>query len=124
MCNKSRDILGDRFVIHIRGDHVNKKSGTINCTSLDLSMKTLNASEARANLFSLVEQVNKDHLPRLITSRQGDAVLLSKSDWESIQETLYLQSIPNLVESIRAAEQMDDWVSEDEFLGALNGLED
>jgi antitoxin YefM len=87
-------------------------------------MKILNASEARANFFSLVEQVNKDHLPRFITSRQGDAVLLSKSDWESIQETLYLQSIPNLVESIRAAEQADDWVSEDEFLGALNGLED
>jgi antitoxin YefM len=86
-------------------------------------MKILNASEARANLFSLVEQVNKDHLPRFITSRQGDAVLLSKSDWESIQETLYLQSIPNLIESIRAAEQMNDWVSEDEFLGALNGLE-
>ena len=75
-------------------------------------------------IFSLVEQVNKDHLPRFITSRQGDAVLLSKSDWESIQETLYLQSIPNLVESIRAAEQANDWVSEDEFLGALNGLED
>jgi len=101
-----------------------QKSGTINCTSLDFLMKILNASEARANLFSLVEQVNKDHLPRFITSRQGDAVLLSKSDWESIQETLYLQSIPNLVESIRAAEQNDDWVSEDEFLGALNGLED
>jgi prevent-host-death family protein len=75
-------------------------------------------------IFSLVEQVNKDHLPRFITSRQGDAVLLSKSDWESIQDTLYLQSIPNLVESIRAAEQANDWVSEDEFLGALNGMED
>jgi prevent-host-death family protein len=108
----------------VRGDRFNKKSGTINCTSLDLLMKILNASEARANLFSLVEQVNKDHLPRFITSRQGDAVLLSKSDWESIQETLYLQSIPNLVESIRSAEQEDEWVSEDEFLGALNGLED
>jgi antitoxin YefM len=87
-------------------------------------MKILNASEARANFFNLVEQVNKDHLPRFITSRQGDAVLLSKSDWENIQETLYLQSIPNLVESIRVAEDMNDWVSEDEFLGALNGLED
>ena len=86
-------------------------------------MKILNPSEARANFFSLVEQVNKDHLPRFITSQQGDAVLLSKSDWESIQETFYLQSIPNLVESIRAAEQEDDWASEDEFLGVLNGLE-
>jgi antitoxin YefM len=87
-------------------------------------MEIFSASEARANLFSLVEQVNKDHLPRVITSRQGDAVLLSKGDWESIQETLYLQSVPYLVESIRDAEQADDWVSEDEFMGALNGLED
>jgi len=87
-------------------------------------MEILNASEARANLFSLVEQVNKDHLPRFITSLKGDAVLLSKEDWESIQETLYLQSITNLVASIRDIEQADDWVSEEEFMRALNGLED
>ncbi|MDX2256334.1 MAG: type II toxin-antitoxin system Phd/YefM family antitoxin [Pseudanabaenaceae cyanobacterium bins.39] len=118
---------GDRLwggSVDILGDRLNKKSGTIYCTGLGFSMKILNASEARAKFFSLVEQVNKDHLPRFITSRQGDAVLLSKSDWESIQETLYLQSIPNLVDSIRSAEQANDWVSEDEFLGALNGLED
>jgi antitoxin YefM len=87
-------------------------------------MEIFSASEARANLFSLVEQVNRDHLPRVITSRQGDAVLLSKEDWESIQETLYLQSVPGLVESVRAAEQAGDWVSEEDFMQALNGLED
>ncbi|MCY7334563.1 MAG: type II toxin-antitoxin system Phd/YefM family antitoxin [Pseudanabaena sp. CAN_BIN31] len=87
-------------------------------------MEIFSASEARTKLFSLVEQVNKDHLPRIITSRQGDAVLLSKDDWESIQETLYLQSIPYLVESIRVTKKEDDWISEDEFLGALNGLAD
>jgi len=87
-------------------------------------MEIFSASEARANLFSLVEQVNKDHLPRIITSRQGDAVLLSKNDWESIQETLYLQSISGLVESIKRSENLDDWVSEEEFMGALNGMED
>jgi len=91
---------------------------------LENIMQILNISEARAKFFSLVEQVNKDHLPRFITSRQGDAVLLSKSDWESIQETLYLQSIPNFMESIRNAEKADDWISEDEFMGALNELED
>jgi antitoxin YefM len=70
-----------------------------------------------------VEQVNKDHLPRMITSRKGDAVLLSKEDWESLQETIYLQSIPGLVESIGEAEQADDWVSEEDFLKALDGME-
>ena len=87
-------------------------------------MEIVSASKARANLFSLVEEVNKDHLPRIITSKKGDAVLLSKEDWESLQETLYLQSVPGLVESVRKAEQDDDWVSEEDFLQVLNGLED
>lgn len=87
-------------------------------------MEIVNASQARANLFSLVEEVNKDHLPRIITSKKGDAVLLSKDDWESLQETLYLQSVPRLVESIREAEQADDWVSEADFLKVLDGMED
>ena len=87
-------------------------------------MEIVNASEARAKLFGLVEQVNQDHLPRVITSRKGDAVLLSKADWDSLQETLYLQSIPGVVESVRAAETEDDWVSEEEFLSALDGMDD
>jgi len=48
-------------------------------------MQIVNASTARANLFGLVEQVNQDHLPRIITSKKGDAVLLSKEDWDSLQ---------------------------------------
>jgi prevent-host-death family protein len=87
-------------------------------------MEVVSASKARANLFNLVEQVNNDHLPRMITSRKGDAVLLSKEDWESLQETIYLQSIPGFVELIREAERADDWVSEEDFLKALDGLED
>ncbi len=86
-------------------------------------MEIVNASTARANLFGLVEQVNQDHLPRVITSKRGDAVLLSKEDWDSLQETLYLQSISGLVESVKQAELEDDWVSEDEFLRALDEVE-
>ena len=86
-------------------------------------MEIITASNARSNLFSLVEQVNKDHHPRVITSRRGDAVLLSKTDWENLQETLYLQSIPGLVESIKQAEQEEDWVSEETFLKELDELE-
>lgn len=87
-------------------------------------METVNASTARANLFGLVEQVNQDHIPRIITSKKGDAVLLSKKDWDSLQETLYLQSISGLVTSVKEAELEDDWVSEDEFLRALDAVED
>ena len=63
-------------------------------------MDILSASQARANLFKLLEQVNRDSKPLIITSRRGDGVLISKDDWDSIQETLYLQSIPGMRESI------------------------
>ncbi|MGK7938371.1 MAG: type II toxin-antitoxin system Phd/YefM family antitoxin [Xenococcaceae cyanobacterium] len=82
-----------------------------------------NASQARANLFKLLEQVNQESKPCIITSRKGDGVLISKDDWESLQETLYLQSIPGLVESIKQAEADDNWVSETEFMDELNGLD-
>ena len=52
-----------------------------------------------------------------------DAVLLSKDDWDSLQETLYLQSVPGLVDSVREAEQADEWYSEEDFLKALNELD-
>ncbi len=88
------------------------------------NMEIIKASDARANLFNLVEQVNKDHLPRCIISLKGEAILISKADWDSIQETLYLQSIPNLINDIRESEHEDDWHSEQEFMRALDGVAD
>ncbi len=75
------------------------------------------ASQARANLFKLLEQVNKESKPCIITSRKGDGVLISKDDWESIQETLYLQSIPGMQESIAEgmATPLSECVSEEEL---------
>ncbi len=75
------------------------------------------ASQARANLFKLLEQVNQESKPCIITSRKGDGVLISKDDWESIQETLYLQSIPEMQKSIIGgmATPLSKCVSEDEL---------
>ena len=87
-------------------------------------MDIYSASQARANLFKLLEQVNRESEPCIITSRKGDGVLISKDDWESIQETLYLQFVPGFVESIKQAEADDEWVSEAEFMDELNGLDD
>ena len=63
-------------------------------------MNSYNASSARANLFSLISDVNKNHIPIQIVSKNGDAILLSKSDWNAIEETLYLMSIPGMEQSI------------------------
>jgi len=62
--------------------------------------KTIPISQARANIFKLVEEINKEHHPIIITGKSNDAVLLSLDDWNAIQETLYLTSIPNMRESI------------------------
>lgn len=55
---------------------------------------TISASEARQRLFPLLEQVNTDHVPVRITSRAGDAVLMSAADYDSWQETVYLLRSP------------------------------
>jgi prevent-host-death family protein len=48
-----------------------------------------------------MDEVAENHQPVLITGKRNNAVLLSQEDWESIQETLYLLSIPAMGESIR-----------------------
>ena len=54
----------------------------------------ITASEARAQLFPLIEQVNNDSTPIIITSKKGNAVLVSESEWESMIETMYLLRTP------------------------------
>ena len=64
-------------------------------------MTTLTASKARVNLYRLIDQTAISHEPVQITGKRSNAVLLSAEDWNSIQETLYLLSIPGMRESIR-----------------------
>ncbi len=65
-------------------------------------MTTLTASTARAQLYKLLDQTASSHEPVQITGKRSNAVLVSEEDWRSIQETLYLLSIPGMRESIRA----------------------
>ncbi len=64
-------------------------------------MTTLTASSARAKLYKLLDQAASSHEPVQITGRRSNAVLVSEEDWRSIQETLYLLSVPGMRESIR-----------------------
>jgi prevent-host-death family protein len=64
-------------------------------------IKTLNASKARADLYGLLDETAESHQPVLITGKRSNAVLVSETDWNSIQETLYLLSIPGMRDSIR-----------------------
>lgn len=64
-------------------------------------MDIINATNARKNLYRLIEELSKSHEPIHITSKKGSAVLISEEDWKAIQETLYLLSIPGMHESIK-----------------------
>ena len=64
-------------------------------------MKTITASEARTNLYKLIDEAAVTSEPVQITGKRTDAVLLSMNDWQAIQETLYLLSIPGMRASIR-----------------------
>ncbi len=64
-------------------------------------MQTLSASEARANLYRLMDEAAESHQPITISGKRHDAVLISAEDWQAIQETLHLLSVPGMCESIK-----------------------
>lgn len=64
-------------------------------------MSILTATEARANLYRLIDETAASHEPIIITGKRGKAVLVSEEDWRSIQETLHLLNVPGMRESIR-----------------------
>src|SRR6056297_2423574 len=64
-------------------------------------MTTITASEARANLYRLIDEAASSHQPLLISGKRNKAVLIAEEDWEAIQETLFLLSVPGMRESIR-----------------------
>ena len=64
-------------------------------------MITIKVTEARAKLYKLLDQAAESHEPIQITGKRANAILISMDDWRSIQETLYLLSIPGMRESVR-----------------------
>lgn len=63
-------------------------------------MKTLSTTEARKNIYKLIDQANDTHEPIYITGKKNNAVIVGEEDWRNIQETLYLTAIPGMRESI------------------------
>ena len=65
-------------------------------------MTSISVTKARANLYQTISDVNEYSQPITITNNRGkNAVLISEDDWLSIQETLYLNSLPGMAESIQ-----------------------
>ena len=69
-------------------------------------MTAITLAIAQNNLSQLISEVNANSAPLTIVNDSGkNAVLLSEDDWNSIQETLYLHSVPGMAESIIKAGQ-------------------
>ena len=64
-------------------------------------MPALTASEARSKFYRLLDETVHSHHPVVITGKNGNAVLVSEADWQTLQETIHLLSIPGMRESIK-----------------------
>ena len=91
-------------------DHANRLHGAIDALyvltyaywQLENPVITpITASQARADLYRLIDQTSESHQPVLISGKRSSAVLVSAEDWQAIQETLYLLSVPGMRESIK-----------------------
>jgi antitoxin YefM len=64
-------------------------------------MDTLNVTELRAEIYNIIDVIAETHKPIKILGKRNKAVLISEEDWNAINETLYLLSIPGMRESIQ-----------------------
>jgi prevent-host-death family protein len=85
-------------------------------TKGDEDMTSISAAKARENIYKMLSDVNTDSRPITITNSRGkNGVLISENDWNAIQETLYLNAIPGVTESIVAGGNtpLEDCLPED-----------
>lgn len=65
--------------------------------------KVMTVSQARTNIYKLMDETAQTHQPIMITGKRNNVVMLSEEDWNAIEETLYLNSIPGMASSIQEA---------------------
>ncbi len=70
-------------------------------------MAILKATDARADLYNLIDEAAESHQTIVITGKRNNAVLISESDWNAVNETLYLLSVPGMRESIKKGLEED-----------------
>lgn len=81
-------------------------------------MTSITATAFRQNIYQTIAQVNANCAPIAITNSKGKgAVLIGEDDWAAIEETLFLASVPGMVESLQQgrAEALGDCVTEDQL---------
>ena len=81
-----------------------------------IKMTNVNITNFRKNIYEMIETTIEYNEPLNITTKKGNAVVLSEEDYNSLIETLYISSIPNMKEEIikRANDESNEFVNEDE----------
>jgi antitoxin YefM len=74
-------------------------------TPKEKAMSTTNITELRKTLFKTVDSVIRFNEPVQVTTKNGNAVLISEADYDALLETVYLMSQPNLVSKIKEGEK-------------------
>ena len=85
---------------------------------MEVRMNAITATKARENLFKIMAFVNDNSQPLTLTNSKGkNAVLIGEDDWNAIQETVYLNSIPGMAESLIQGKEssLEDCLTEDEI---------
>ena len=79
-------------------------------------MTNINITNFRKDIYELIEQTIKYNEPINISTKNGNAIVLSEADYNNIIETLYISSIPNLKEDIIKGmkEPLEECIDEDE----------
>ncbi|PTQ85515.1 prevent-host-death family protein [Trichococcus patagoniensis] len=75
-------------------------------------MRMVNPSQARKIFYQLLKDVNESHEPVYISGKkeESEAVMVSKKDWDAIQETLYLRP-SGATDSIRERKHENEFVA-------------
>ena len=68
----------------------------------------MSVSQARADIYNIMDETAQTHEPILITGKRNNVVMLSQEDWNAIEETLYLNTIPNMASSIQESMNAPD----------------
>ena len=68
----------------------------------------MSVSQVRSDIYNIMDETAKTHEPILITGKRNNVVMLSQEDWNAIEETLYLNSIPSMVSSIQESMNAPD----------------
>jgi len=71
-------------------------------------MQVMSISQVRADIYNIVDEVAMSHIPLTITGKRNSVVMISAEDWSAIEETLYLNSIPNMATSLKESMSAPD----------------